>query len=267
MKLIHELLIFCVCALLGIVLLKKKSITVSGFVALLMISGLFLCTGGLHFLLMQIYMFISSSALTRFRRKAKDAALKNVIKPEEGRNYLQALCNLGPSISCYLIFLYADNDSFIAAFIASIASANADSWASELGMLSKKRPRFILSKNNVDVGISGGITLQGSVAGMFGSVFLTSMAQFTLFIFAQPLLSMRAMLVLIAMGILGMLVDSLAGEFLQVSYSKNGRITEDSAGELIIYKGLKWWNNDFTNLFTNTTIAVLTYVLFESFNL
>ncbi len=55
-------------------------------------------------------------------------------------------------------------------FIVCIASANSDTWASEIGSLSKKNPIYIRTFKRIERGTSGAISLLGSIAALSGSL-------------------------------------------------------------------------------------------------
>ena len=58
------------------------------------------------------------------------------------------------------------------AYFGAIASANADTWATELGVLSRTPPRLITTGKPVAPGTSGGVTWYGTVAALAGSAFI-----------------------------------------------------------------------------------------------
>src|SRR5262249_15057089 len=58
----------------------------------------------------------------------------------------------------------------LAAFVGAMATANADTWATEVGTLSTEEPRLITTGEPVAPGTSGGVTLLGTGAALAGAV-------------------------------------------------------------------------------------------------
>src|SRR5699024_7821508 len=93
---------------------------------------------------------------------------------------------------------------FVFAFAGSLAAAMADTLSSEIGGLFDT-PRLITTLEPVPPGTDGGVTWQGVVAGLFGSLLIAVLG----FLFL-PISPAGAIAVALA-GIAGMVVDSLLG--------------------------------------------------------
>ena len=119
----------------------------------------------------------------------------------------------------------------------------ADTFSSELGILSKSKPRLITSPTFrvVPPGTNGGVTATGLLAGVLGSstVALTSA-------FLLPLCSGREsyygvvpriqwFLVVTIWGALGSVLDSVLGGLLQASVvdKRTGKVVEGSGGKKV----------------------------------
>jgi uncharacterized protein (TIGR00297 family) len=121
------------------------------------------------------------------------------------------------------------------------AAVAADTFSSELGILSKSKPRLItsLTLRVVPPGTNGGVTGTGILAGAFGAftVALTSALLLPYCGALSSTLSDRAMLVLATTiwGTLGSLLDSLLGGLLQASVvdKRSGKIVEGSGGQKV----------------------------------
>ena len=132
--------------------------------------------------------------------------------------------------------------------VANYAAVAADTFSSELGILSKSRPRLITSWNlrQVPPGTNGGVTLLGTMAGVLGSLIIvtTSMA---LIPFCPPGSSIsgggwsfmqrqRFTIAMTLWGALGSVLDSFLGGWLQQSVkdTRTGRIVEGDGGKKVL---------------------------------
>ncbi|HEY8400883.1 MAG TPA: DUF92 domain-containing protein [Cytophagaceae bacterium] len=242
----------------GLVSYHKKAISTSGLIALLLISSLFIWSGEIGLLFTLFYMFASSSLLTKYKKSLK-GEFDIVVGKTGPRDYKQALCNLGVATAGLLFYLYFQHEALIAAIISSVAAANADSWASEIGGLSKKQPVMITNFKPVNKGISGGVTLMGMAGGVAGSLFIVIAGVTTI----QAISPFKGNLFLLCWttalaGIIGFLFDSYLGALAQALYknSTTNELTEYTSGKMELIKGIRWMNNDLVNLITTLAGAL-----------
>ncbi len=234
--------------LVGVFSFRKNSISKSGLAALLIMSGAFIWLNQLAFLFIVFFMFASSSILSKVKQDAKQD-LEKVVSKTGPRDYIQALANLGTATFCMFMFVIFKEEYWVVGLLGSVATANADSWASEIGGISKKTPILITNFQPIKKGISGGITLLGSIGGILGAIILSSFGiwilnVFDYFFIAQPL---QILMISILAGIIGFFVDSYLGVWLQALYkTSTGELTENSMNTTLV-KGYSWCNNDMVN--------------------
>ena len=109
--------------------------------------------------------FVSSSALSRWRRKRKE-----ILAYEKGsqRDAWQVLANGGVAAVCLLLTLFGlKNGMFL--FLAALAAANADTWATEIGSALGGQPVDIRTGQKAPAGTSGAVSLPGTAAALLGA--------------------------------------------------------------------------------------------------
>lgn len=167
------------------------------------------------------------------------------------------------------------------AFAGVLASVNADTWATEIGALSKSQPRALLTGKLVPAGTSGGVTLLGSLAALGGAAFiglcaalLSQLRQFRRRALVQTELTAIATLVLIiaaaVSGLAGAFADSLIGASGQVMYRcpACARETERRVHcnvQTVRIRGWSWMNNDAVNFVSSAFAGVLAILLYRLF--
>lgn len=106
-----------------------------------------------------------------------------------------------------IAYQIADASQFLVGAAAGLATATADTWATEIGMRwNRYTPRMITNWKPVIAGANGGITLVGSLGGALGSFLI---ALVSIFLVNYPKIEILS--VVFGTGILGMMLDSLLG--------------------------------------------------------
>lgn len=251
---------------------RLGSLSRSGAWGALLTGTVIFGLGGWRWAVILLAFFVSSSALTRLFGKDK-AALNEKFDKGGRRDISQVLANGGiASIFAGLHFFLPEAPWTWMAFAASMAAVNADTWATELGVLNPSPPRLITSGKPVERGTSGGVSLYGTLAAAGGAAFVALFAAL-LGSGAVPLRGtfpggllpspLPLFIAVTLAGLLGALCDSFLGATVQAIYrcpqcnketEKHPRHT--CGAETQQARGWKWLNNDLVNLACALTGAV-----------
>lgn len=96
-------------------------------------------------------------------------------------------------------------------YCSHYSAATADTWSSELGILSKTPPFLITTFKTVPPGTNGGVSLLGIFAGAAGGALIGIVSAFGMpFCSSQDLVQQRVVVILwsAAMGLFGSIVPS-----------------------------------------------------------
>jgi uncharacterized protein (TIGR00297 family) len=210
-----------------------------------------------------LIFFITSSGLSRAFKKRKQGLSEKFSKGSE-RDAGQVFGNGGVATIFVLVHaLYPESLIGWVGFAASLAAVNADTWATELGVLNPTAPSMVTDlRKRVEKGTSGGVSLFGTFASLLGAAVIALPA--TLLTDKWSLLP----LITIA-GLTGSLFDSLLGATVQAMYfcPTDQKETEKhplhTCGTQTIYtRGWEWLNNDWVNFACGafgSLIALLIY--------
>lgn len=249
---------------------RRESLSQSGVAGALLVGTLIFGLGGWVWGLLLIAFFATASALSRYGAKRKRVVADHFAKT--GRRDLgQALANggLGAGLAVAHVLSGGTQPLLFFAFVGALAAVNADTWATELGILSGEEPRLITTGENVERGTSGAISSLGSLASMAGAWLIGFLA--LAFQMAQGWLSgaphdpRLGWLPLVAAlgGLAGSLLDSLLGATLQVTYyclrcgKETERPTHKCGQQAIHLRGWHWLNNDWVNVCASVTGALV----------
>lgn len=225
--------------------------------------------GGIPWALVLLVFFMSSSGLSMvFKRRKVDAAEK--FSKGSKRDARQVLANGGLAGAAVIFHVFSPTSVLLwIIFASAFAAANADTWATELGVLNHNPPRLIISGKQVPVGTSGGVSLVGMLAAIGGSlvIALTAWITWTL----TGLESTRRLeltgLIFLA-GVLGSVVDSFIGATVQGIYwcpvcqKETEKHPYHTCGTITgLIKGKNWISNDWVNLFCTGSAVVFTLLI------
>ena len=232
--------------------LWRGSVDVGGAAAGVVVGTVIFGFGGPLFWVILMAFFITSTALSSAGSRRKEP-LKRIHQKGSRRDAFQVLANGGVGALCALAFWITANPGWAIGFAVSFASSNADTWASEIGELSRRDPVSLLTFQRVPRGVSGGVSPLGTGMAAAGALFIGM-------VFALENLSLRAVAagflevagLVAAGGFAGALVDSVLGATVQAQYEGGGaQLTELRANEAgrpnRLVRGLSWVNNDVVN--------------------
>lgn len=206
------------------------------------------------FILLGVF-FLTSSLLSKFK-KDKKTKMEDMHEKGSTRDYMQVIANGGAAAIVSLLYGWNGEHGLIVLFAVLLAAANSDTWASEIGPLSRNKPFSIRTFKKAEAGTSGAMSVTGTFAGIMGSL-LIGLCAFMLF----PI-SIGEFLLIFVFGFIGNLIDTILGAFVQAEYKctvcgakVEKRIHHDRKAKKI--KGFTVLNNDAVNILSGVIAALL----------
>jgi uncharacterized protein (TIGR00297 family) len=259
------LLGFILAIIISYLAYRAHSLNKSGALAATMVGTIVFGMGGWQWAILLLTFFITSSGLSRLFKKRKQGLDEKFSKGHE-RDAGQVFGNGGLTTAFVLIHaFYPESSLGWVGFAASLAAVNADTWATELGVLNPHPPRLLTKLNQVvEKGTSGGISLTGTVASLTGSALIGILAA-TLYPIVAPV---QLFLIITFAGLAGSLFDSFLGATVQAMYycPTDKKETEKHplhtcGTETVHLRGWKWLNNDWVNFACGAFGVAISFLL------
>lgn len=249
MQILYGLLLAIIVAYLAY---RARSLNPSGAVAATIVGTVIFGIGGLAWAALLLTFFITSSGLSRAFKKRK-AGLDEKFSKGSERDAGQVLGNGGlATLFAAIQAFYPESILPWIGFAASLAAVNADTWATELGVLNPSSPRMITNiSKRVEKGTSGGVSLFGTLASLAGASLIALLA---LWLSPTGTLTAAHGLLITAAGLGGSLFDSFLGATVQAMYycPADKKETEKHplhtcGTETVHVRGWSWLDNDWVN--------------------
>jgi uncharacterized protein (TIGR00297 family) len=256
-------------AAIGLAAYAAGSLTAGGVLGAVLTGTATFAFGGLAWGVLLILFFGTSSALSRLggRDSRKQQAARAFAKG--GRRDLgQALANGGIAGALAVAAAAAPTGwqvPFFAAYVGSLAAVTADTWATELGVLSRRPPRLITTGQAVPSGTSGGVSMLGLGGAVLGMALIGLAAWGLAALWPAHGLTVAGAWLLVAAlagGFLGATIDSLLGATVQRVYwcptcaKETERRIHTCGTPTVPLKGRSWVDNEVVNLVCAFTGAV-----------
>jgi uncharacterized protein (TIGR00297 family) len=250
MQLLYGFLLALIIAFLAY---RAHSLNISGAIAATIVGTVIFGVGGLPWAVLLMTFFITSSALSRAFKKRKLGLDEKYSKGHE-RDAGQVFGNGGVATFFALLHgFYPDALWPWLGFAAALSAVNADTWATELGVLNPHSPRMITNlRKVVEKGTSGGVSIVGTLAALAGSGIVALFA--TVYTPFGSSGSVGTFTLITLSGLAGSLFDSLLGATVQAIYfcPKDQKETErhplhTCGAETVHLRGWKWLTNDWVN--------------------
>jgi uncharacterized protein (TIGR00297 family) len=260
---------FVLSLLIGGMGYRRGALNGSGIAGAVIVGTLIFGLGGWEWGTLLIAFFISSSALSFYRSRDKEGLAEKFAKGHQ-RDLGQALANGGMAALLAVLKSLSpvgNGQEEVVWFVAcagAMAAVNADTWATELGVLSSHLPRLITTGRQVEIGASGGVTWLGTAASLGGALFIGLLGGIGALSMRQGWADAGVLLLAATVGgLAGSLFDSLLGATVQAMYwcdtcgKETERKTHRCGTETRLQRGWPWLGNDRVNSFASVVGALV----------
>jgi uncharacterized protein (TIGR00297 family) len=256
---------FLLALLIAFLAHKTRSLNHSGAVAAVFTGTIIFGIGGWQWAILLLTFFITSSILSRAFKKRKQGLEEKFSKGHE-RDAGQVFGNGGLATLFAALHFFFPNELWPwLGFAASLAAVNADTWATELGVLNPHPPRMITNLNKiVEKGTSGGISWMGTLASLTGAALIGILASLL-----NPTTGSTSIFIIVTLaGLAGSLFDSFLGGTVQAMYycptdkKETEKYPLHTCGTGTIHiRGWKWLDNDWVNFACGAFGVITSFVL------
>jgi uncharacterized protein (TIGR00297 family) len=208
---------------------------------------------------MLVAFFVATSALSRLGDRKKRPLVESIVEKGDERDVWQVLANGGLFALAALAQLVSESPAWYGLAAGALAASAADTWATEVGLLSQRAPVSILSGRRVLAGTSGGVTMSGTAGALAGALFIGVLAALARWPVAFAAIALG--------GIGGALADSILGASVQCRRwckacdAPTERAVHDCGGATQVIGGIRWLDNDAINAICSAVGALITLVL------
>ncbi|KAL2039981.1 hypothetical protein N7G274_007384 [Stereocaulon virgatum] len=262
---------------------SRKSLTPAGIVTAAFTAIIHAIHPWSIFFALLVVFFLAGTAVTKIKYEVKaqlTLASSGFSGGEGARTHIQVLANsvvasalillhyrqllarergYGPKQDCWAY----GSDLLVVGIVSNYAAVAADTFSSELGILSNSKPRLLTSWNlrQVPPGTNGGISLTGTLAG-FGGALVIAITSVVLLPFCTMETGIRGrafgnkpgleggngwgpkeqlfwVLAVAIWGGLGSMLDSALGGWFQASVidTRTGKVIEGTGGKKVLVSG------------------------------
>lgn len=239
--------------------LKKKTLTPMAVVSAVMMDvAVSIAFGNVGFVVLLI--FFAGSILTDKFKKKRNKTKQNLLEESNCRGISQVFANGFVAMLCAVLYSITSHRVLFVAFVAVMAEAFADTVASGIGS-SAKHVYDIFRFEKCQGGVSGGVSVVGTLSSLFASFLLA----------AVPLcvgaLNAFEFLLVGCVGFVGGFFDSFLGSFVQAKYkcSVCGRVVEKPShcsAPATHWRGIPFITNSAVNFLSTVFAALLAFALY-----
>lgn len=189
--------------ILGFVTYRRKSLDLLGSLFMIFMGIVIIFSAGVNWLLIILLFLFLSLFATKYAKSYK----KSLGEYENCRTAKNVISN---GIVAFMMAAFGGYYlPFVGGFIGAVATATADTLASEIGILQK--PRLITTLKKVPPGTDGAISLLGTAVGIVGAALIGLVA----WILGVVSNIIPALSIAIISGTIGCFMDSFLGAILE----------------------------------------------------
>jgi uncharacterized protein (TIGR00297 family) len=240
-----------------------RALTATGVVAAVVLGTVVYGLGGWQAAAVLIVFFVGTSLLERTLKHLGTSPVGIYAKSSRRDGSQVAANGFAAALFVVIGYLLPQTTWPWVAFAGSVAAVTADTWATEMGAISRTAPRLITRMaQRVSPGTSGGITLVGTAAAVLGGLVIGALAAL---LASWP--GTGLLLPIAVGGLLGALFDSVLGATVQGMYEcpteqvETEQHPRHACGARTVHiRGWRWLNNEVVNL-ASSLFGALTALL------
>lgn len=239
---------------------QRRALSRSGAIAAAMVGAVTFGGGGWAWGVLLVAFFVASSALSFYNPKKKADVAAEKFEKGSRRDWAQVVANGGWGALLALVAWFNPHPWLFAAFVGTMATVTADTWATELGTLSTTPPRLVTNGKIVPPGTNGAVSLLGSMAALVGGLFIGTIAFLLAQFGAVPMLDIAPFLLPMIAGVSGLagaFADSFLGATVQKVYycptcqTETERALHSCGTATQPLRGWGWMDNDMVNFLSS----------------
>jgi len=236
-------------SILALYALYKKKLTLPGIVLAWAFGFIITYYGGLLTSVALIITILLILITDKIKKNKDDAT----------RTIHQIIGNLLMPTVCIIIYVITNNQQFYILYFIVLAAALGDTLAGNIGVLSKQEPINLFSGKKLKRGEPGGVSYLGLMASLFGGLLMSIIMSFRIF-------NLWWSVIIIMMGLIGSLIDTVIGTKIQAHYycNKCKMIVEmdiHCENETKYLRGYHAIDNNMVNLLANITVFIIGYLI------
>jgi uncharacterized protein (TIGR00297 family) len=249
---------FLAAGVIAVAARKFRALSSSGALTAVAVGTITVAAGWSWGILL-VAFFASATILSKYGEQRKAELVGAIVEKGDERDGWQVLANGGVFAIAALAHLIWHSPIPAAIGAGALAASAADTWATEIGTLSRGKPVSILSGGHVPVGTSGAVTLVGSIAAVTGALFIAALVTFA---------SWPVTFAAVALGgVAGAVADSILGataqcrRWCEACRESTERKVHDCGAGTRVSGGCAWLDNDGVNALCSVVGALITLLL------
>ncbi|MGH7494080.1 MAG: DUF92 domain-containing protein [bacterium] len=201
--------------LVAVISYRLRFLDMGGALMSFMLGTLIFGLGGWPFSLPILAFFVLSSLLSRAGAMKKMAVNENFQKGHR-RDLGQVLANGGIPALIVVFWHFSPQPIWYFLYLGAVAAVTADTWATEIGLLSQEPPRSITSRQFVAKGTSGAISSLGMLGAFLGALGIAAVGWAVRYDDPIYAFGWQRVVLIVSGGMAASLFDSFLGATIQV---------------------------------------------------
>lgn len=246
---------FIAAVLTAIITVKKNALTVPAAIEAMVLIFMSCFLGGWFGLSFLLIVYFSIAGLDLILKKKTSNIFGSINKKSGARDHIQVAANGVAALLCLILFGITKLHVFIIGYAVALTESFADSVASDVGVLSKTDPISICRFKRIPRGLSGGVSLLGTVSSLVAVIFCA-------LLYYMFFRNIAEAAIVATFAFIGCIIDSILGDLLQEKFlcTRCGTITERAMHCEIrtgFHSGVKGIDNCAVNFISNIASTLI----------